>query len=476
MTPSPSRMTALKRELTAALAPDRVLDDPAQRHVYGYDASVYRGLDAAIVAVPETTAEVSAVVRLARAAGVPVIARGAGTGINGGVLPAKEAVVLALSRMNQVHRVDPANRLAVVGPGVINQDLKAHLNALGFGMTYVPDPGSQVVSTLGGNVGNNAGGMHCLKYGVTANHVLGLEVVLPDGSVVELGGGPVGRPGADLTGFFVGSEGTLGIMTRVTVRILPLQEQVVTQLALFPSVAAAARTVSGIMAAGILPAALEMLDQKMMRLVDKHIHVGYPEHAGAALIIEMDGLRDGMDSDLRRVREVCEANGALSLQTAETEAEAGKLWLSRRAAYPAMARVSPTVYVMDCTVPRNRMAEAIEGIIGICDVLGLEVVTVAHAGDGNLHPLIPFDQHDPESRGKALRAHHQIMELCVGMGGSITGEHGVGVEKQEDMALMYDDHALNVMRLPKRALDPDDLLNPRKIFPKRFFDTPGGTL
>ena len=460
---------AYLRAIGAVVGHDNLRDDPAERQVYAYDASVYRGLDAMAVAFPETTAQVAEIMRLSRAAGVPVIARGAGTGINGGALPQKPALVLAFSRMNKVLSVSPQNRVAVVQPGVVNQDLKADLAARGFGFTYVPDPGSQVVSTIGGNVGNNAGGMHCLKYGVTANHIVGLEAVLPDGTVTRTGGLLPGRPGPDLTGLLVGSEGTLGVVTEIAVRILPLQETVVTQLALFPTLDQAAETVSGIMSAGILPAALEMLDQKMMRLVDRHVQVGYPENAGACLIIEMDGLKDGMDSDLRRVREVCEANGALEIQTAESEEASNKLWLSRRAAYPATAQLSPTLYVMDCTVPRNLLAEAIRRVVEITEALGLDVVNVAHAGDGNLHPLIPFDKEDPKSREAALKAHHQIMEMCVSLGGSISGEHGIGVEKQEDIDLMYSEEELGEMFALKRVLDPNDLVNPRKIFPLRFF-------
>jgi glycolate oxidase len=449
--------------------PSNVLHSDADRQVYGYDASVFRGTDVLAVVLPENVDQVARIVRLTRGLGLPVVARGAGTGINGGALPQGAAVVVGLSRMNRVLHVDPDSRQCIVEPGVINQDLKEHLARQGFGFTYVPDPGSQVVSTVGGNVGNNAGGMHCLKYGVTANHIVGLQVVLPDGNVVELGGAAAGRPGMDLTGLMVGSEGTLGIVTRITLKILPLPETVVTQLALFPTVADAARAVSGIMAAGILPAALELLDKKTMTMVDRHVHVGFPDNAGASLIIEMDGLRDGMDIELRRVQEVCNANRAVDLQTARTAAEAQKLWLSRRAAYGSMARLSATVYVIDCSVPRNLLAEAIEGVVRICDRLGLDVVTVAHAGDGNLHPLIPFDRNDPKSREAAMKAHHEIMTMCVDMGGSITGEHGVGVEKQEEIDLMYNPDELAVMFGVKQALDAADLCNPRKVFPTRLF-------
>jgi glycolate oxidase len=455
--------------LRAVAGTGYVLDSQSDRFVYGYDASVYRGTDVLAVVLPETAEQVSAVVKACRAAGVSVIARGAGTGINGGALPQEASVIIALARMNRVLEVDPANRLAVVEPGVVNQDLKEYLGRLGYGFTYVPDPGSQVVSTVGGNVGNNAGGMHCLKYGVTANHILGLQVVLPDGAIVELGGPAAGRPGPELAGLFVGSEGTLGIVTRITLRILPLPETVVTQLALFPTVADAARAVSDIMAAGILPAALELLDRKMMAMVDRWVHVGYPSEAGACLIIEMDGLADGMDLELRRVAEVCSANRSIEVQTARTPQEAAKLWLSRRAAYGSMARITPVVYVIDCSVPRNLLAQAVEGIVAICERKGLDVVTVAHAGDGNLHPLIPFDRRDPKSRAAALEAHHEIMALCVSMDGSITGEHGVGVEKQEELELMYNAAELEIMYAVKQAVDAEDLCNPRKVFPVRMF-------
>jgi glycolate oxidase len=466
---TPPEHIPLLERLRRIVGAEQVLDERSDRFVYGYDASVYRGTDVLAIVLPSTAEEVSGVVRATREAGVSVIARGAGTGINGGALPQEASVVIALARMNRVLRVDPDNRRAVVEPGVVNQDLKEHLGRLGFGFTYVPDPGSQVVSTVGGNVGNNAGGMHCLKYGVTANHILGLQVVLPDGAIVELGGPAAGRPGPDLTGLWVGSEGTLGIVTRISLRILPLPETVVTQLALFPTVADAARAVSGIMAAGILPAALELLDKKMMTMVDRWVHVGYPPDAGACLIIEMDGLTDGMDIELRRVAEVCAANRSIDVQTARDPQHAAQLWLSRRAAYGSMARITPVVYVIDCSVPRNLLAQAIEGIVAICDQRGLDVVTVAHAGDGNLHPLIPFDRRDPASRAAALQAHHEIMALCVGLGGSITGEHGVGVEKQEEIDLMYNAAELRVMFSVKQAVDAADLCNPRKVFPVRLF-------
>lgn len=466
---SEAERAALVARLEAVVGRGGVLHSRAERHVYGYDASLFRGGGVLAVALPESTEQVAGLMRLAADEGLPVIARGAGTGLNGGSLPMADGLVIALSRMNRLLEVDAGNGIAVVQPGLVNQELKSQLARRGFEFTYVPDPGSQVVATIGGNVGNNAGGMHCLKYGVTTNHILGLELVLPGGRIVRLGGKTPGRPGMDLTGLLVGSEGTLGIVTEITVRILPLPETVVTQLALFPSVAAAAGAVSGIMAAGIVPAALELLDRRMMELVDRHVNIGFPTGAGASLIIELDGLKEGMDSELRRIAEICSANESVSLETARTEEEAAKLWLSRRAAYGAVARVSPTVYVMDCCVPRNLLAEAMEKLEAICAARGLEVMTVAHAGDGNLHPLIPFDRNDPESRREALAAHHEIMEMCVEMGGTITGEHGVGVEKQEELALMYSGEELGAMYAVKQALDPSGLCNPRKIFPLSYF-------
>ena len=461
---------ALLERLRRIVGAEHVLDQLSDRFVYGYDASVYRGTDVLAVVLPETAEQVAGVVRATRQAGVSVIARGAGTGINGGALPQKPLLVIALARMNKILEIDPDNRVAVVEPGVVNQELKEQLAARGFAFSFVPDPGSQVVSTLGGNVGNNAGGMHCLKYGVTSNHILGLEVVLPDGEIVELGGKAPDAPGMDLVGLFVGSEGTLGIVTRITARILPVPETIVTELALFPDLGSAARAVSGIMAAGVLPAALELLDRKSMTLVDRAVHIGFPPEAGASLLIELDGLRDGMEREVSRVGEICRAHGAVSIQTAETPEQAARLWLSRRAAYGAMARVSPTVYIVDGCVPRNRLAEAIERAIAICAARGLDIINLAHAGDGNLHPLIPYDQNDPGVVENVTAAAHEILAMCVEMGGSITGEHGVGVEKQDEMALMFSPDELDVVLRLKLALDPDDSCNPRKMFPRSLFD------
>jgi glycolate oxidase len=367
--------------------------------------------------------------------------------------------------MNRILEIDLANQRAVVEPGVINQDLKEQLAEQGYGHTYVPDPGSQVVSSIGGNVANNAGGMHCLKYGVTTNHVTGLEVVLPNGEVITVGGKVLDQPGCDLTGLFVGSEGTLGIVTKITLRIIRLPETVRTQLALFPSVDGAANAVAAIMTAGMLPAALELLDRACMEVVDQALHVGFPKSAGAALIIELDGLKDGMPRTLDRLADICQQHAVIEIRTAKSAEEAAHLWLSRRAAYGALARLAPTCYIVDGCVPRTKLAEALARTIEIGTRYGLTVANIAHAGDGNLHPSIPFDIDDPDACQRVLACGRDILRMCADLGGTITGEHGVGIEKQNDMPLVFSPTDLAVMQRVKEVIDPANLCNPGKIFP-----------
>jgi glycolate oxidase len=455
----------VRQELGAIVGPSNVLTSRAERTVYSYDASVFRGRDLLAVVFPDTAAQVSRLVRWCTRHGLPYIARGTGTSISGGSIPTHGGIMIELSRMHRILEIDLANRLAVVEPGVINQDLKQQLAAYGYGYTYVPDPGSQVVSTIGGNVATNAGGMHCLKYGITCNHILGLEVVLPSGDMVQVGGKVVDQPGTDLTGLLVGSEGTLGIVTKIVVRLLRLPEAVVTQLALFKTVEEAASTVSDIIAAGILPAALELLDQAIMRVIDEAMHVGYPAHASAALIIELDGLRNDMQRTVDRVAQICKAHDVISIETAQTADDSARLWLSRRAAFGAMARLATDCYIVDGCVPRTRLPEALQRVAAIGERYGLRIVNLAHAGDGNLHPGIPFNKQQPGETERVLRAGHEILQVCVELGGSITGEHGVGLEKQDAMPLMFSDTELEVMRRIKLAHDPADLCNPKKIFP-----------
>lgn len=446
-----------------------VLSSRVERLVYGYDASVFRGTELLAVAFPETTLQVAQLVRWCQQYHVPYLARGTGTGISGAAIPTHGGVVLEMARMNRVLEIDLENQVAVVEPGVMNQDLKQLLQQQGYTYTYMPDPGSQVVSTIGGNVSTNAGGMHCLKYGITSNHILGLEMVLPDGEIIAVGGKALDQPGADLTGLLVGAEGTLGIVTRIIVRLLRLPETVVTQLALFKTVDDAANAVSSIIGAGLLPAALELLDQTCMRVVDQAVHVGFPDAAGAALIIELDGLQEDMPRHIDRVAELCTMHDVLSIETAASAEASARLWLSRRAAFGAMARLATDCYIVDGCVPRTKLPEALRRVHAIGERHGLLIANLAHAGDGNLHPCIPFSKKRPEEIERVLQAGRDILEVCVELGGSITGEHGVGMEKQNDMALMFSPTELAVMRRIKLAHDPEDLCNPKKIFPRSMF-------
>lgn len=456
------------QELAAIVGPSQVLTSRAERTVYCYDASVFRGRDVLAVVFPDNAGQIVQLVTWCRQHGVPYIARGTGTSISGGSIPTHGGIMIELARMNRILEIDLDNRVAVVEPGVINQDLKEHLAVYGYGHTYVPDPGSQVVSTIGGNVATNAGGMHCLKYGITCNHILGLEVVLPSGEIVQVGGKVVDQPGADLTGLLVGSEGTLGIVTKILVRLLRLPEAVMTQLALFKTVDDAANTVSGIIGTGILPAALELLDRAIMRVLDQTIHIGFPEQAGAALIIELDGLQDDMQRTVDRVAQICKANDVLSIETAATEEESARLWLSRRSAFGAMARLATDCYIVDGCVPRTHLPEALRRVTAIGERYGLQIVNLAHAGDGNLHPGIPFHKDNADETARVLQAGREILEVCVALGGSITGEHGVGMEKQDDMPLMFSATELEVMHRIKMAHDPAELCNPHKIFPRHM--------
>ena len=457
------------QELEALVGSHNVLSSRAERLVYGYDASVFRGTEVLAVVFPESAPQVARLVTWCKHHNVPYLARGTGTGISGGAIPTHGGVIIELARMNRVLEIDLANQVAVVEPGVINQDLKQLLLQHGYAYTYVPDPGSQVVSTIGGNVSTNAGGMHCLKYGITSNHVVGLEMVLPDGHIVEVGGKAVDTPGADLTGLLVGAEGTLGIVTKIIVRLLRLPETVVTQLALFQTVDDAANAVSSIIGAGLLPAALELLDNTMMRVVDQAMHIGYPAHAGAALIIELDGFQEDMPRMVERVAKICTMHQVISIETAASVEASARVWLSRRAAFGAMARLATHCYIVDGCVPRTKLPEALRRVTAIGERYGLLIANLAHAGDGNLHPAIPFHQQNPGETERVLAAGRAILEACVELGGSITGEHGVGIEKQNEMPLMFSATELEVMRRIKLAHDPDELCNPQKIFPRSMF-------
>ncbi|MBM4045300.1 MAG: FAD-binding protein [Planctomycetes bacterium] len=429
---------------------------------YEYDAGVDRRRPDAVV-FPTRKEQVVEVVKLAGAEGVPFVARGAGTNLSGGSIPAKGGLIVEFARMNRILELDIPNQRAVVEPGVINLDLNAALAEHGY--FYAPDPASQKVSTMGGNVGENSGGPHCLKYGVTTNHVLGLEVVLPDGELARFGGKAFDAPGYDLTGLFVGSEGMFGLVTEITVRILRQPEAVKTLLAVFNTIEDAADSVSAIIARGILPATLEMMDKAVMEVVEASFHCGYPLDAEAVLIAEVDGLRDGLERLAESITEICRAHRAREVRAAKDAAEAAQLWAGRRGAFGAIARLSPGYLTMDGTVPRTELPRVLRGSLAIGRKYGLRAANVFHAGDGNLHPLLLFDERDPAQAEAAHLAAMEILALCASAGGTITGEHGVGLEKRAAMPLVFSEADLDAQKKVRAAFDPTGLCNPGKMFP-----------
>lgn len=456
------RSSALVDQLRKIAGRDAVLDRPQDLMLYEYDAGVRKSLPSAVV-FPQNTEQVSGIVRLASEAGVPVVARGAGTGLSGGAISLNQGIVVALSRMNRILEVDTGNLRAVVQPGVVNQQLSD--NVAHLGLYFAPDPSSQKACTIGGNVAENSGGPHTLAYGVTVNHVTGLTAVLPNGEVVRFGGKAAESSGYDLTGFFVGSEGTIGIATEITVRLLRRPERIATLLAIFETVDDGARTVSAITAAGITPAALEMLDGWTLRTVEAACHAGYPLDAGAVLLIELDGLAELVEEQAVAVSEVCFQQKAREVRRAKDEAERALLWKGRKNAFAALGRVSPAYYSQDGVVPRTRIPAVLQFIDGISKKYGLRIGNIFHAGDGNLHPLILFDPRVPDQLKQVEQAGRDILQYCVEAGGSITGEHGVGIEKRDLMPLLFSEDDLSVMQSLHDAFNPKSLLNPQKVFP-----------
>jgi len=452
----------LIRELQRAVGKRSVLHAPEDLLVYEYDATIDRSLPEAVV-LPETTEEVAAAVRIARKHGLPVTARGSGTGLSGGAIPCEGGVLIVTTRMNRILELDAENRIAVVQPGVINLDISKA--AAPFGLYYAPDPSSQRACSIGGNVAENAGGPHCLRYGSTVNHVLGLEFVTADGEIVEVGGVALDQPGYDLPGVVVGSEGTLAIVTKVTVKLLPKAESIVTLLAIFDEVPDASRAVSAIIAAGILPAALEMIDRNTMQAVEAFAHCGYPPDAGAALLIEVEGLREETEEECAAVGAVCEKLGAREVRIGHAQEERDRLWAGRKAALGALGRLAPSYYILDGVVPRTRLPEVLDGVYAACEREGLPVANVFHAGDGNLHPNIMFDERVPGATERVLELGEQLMRLCTDAGGTITGEHGVGYEKRNYMAWIFSEDDLEVMGRLKRAFGAGEGFNPGKMFP-----------
>jgi glycolate oxidase len=450
-------------ELRALLGADGVLASEAARFTYEADALVLERHMPDVVVLPRSTDEVAAVVRWAHARGLPVTPRGAGTGLAGGATPECSGIVLSVNRMASVLDVDPERMIAWVEPGLVNLALSQQLAPLG--LYYAPDPASQQVSTLGGNVATNAGGPHCLKYGVTFNHVLGVVAVLHDGTVITLGGEAPDGPDFDIASAIVGSEGTLAIVTEICVRLLPRPEAVKTMLFDFVTVEEACRTVSAAIAAGIVPAAMEIMDRHTTGLVEAWLHLGLPLDAGAVLLIEVDGPAVSLGPQVEQIGALARENGARSTRIAKDDAERAAIWRGRKSAFGAYGRTASGFYIMDGVVPRTRLAEALSSIYRMAEEQGLEAGNVFHAGDGNLHPHILFDADDPRAQQAALGVSHEILRMCIRMGGTISGEHGVGIEKRSMMSELFAEDDLATMRRLRRAFDPGETLNPRKILP-----------
>ena len=457
------RTTALAERLRSAVGTERVLTDRAQVRTYECDGLANFKVTPAIVVLAESRQHVVDTVRLCSEAGVPFVARGSGTGLSGGALPSADGVLLVLSRLRKLSPVDADNRQVTVEPGVIN--LWVTRDAAPHDLAYAPDPSSQLVCSIGGNVAENAGGAHCLKYGFTVNHVFGAEVVLPDGEVVHLGGRAPEHPGYDLLGAFIGSEGTLGVATELTLRLVRVPEAVQTMLVGYTSVEDAAGTVSDIIAAGILPAAVEMMDALAIEAAEAAVSCGYPAGAVAVLVIELDGPQVEVEAQFRQVEEIARARNAFEIRIAADDAERALMWKGRKSAFAAVGRISPSYFVQDGVIPRTKLPEVLAEIDRMADERGLRVANVFHAGDGNLHPLVLFDDAVEGQAHEAEELAGAILELCVTSGGSITGEHGVGSEKRMKMAKQFTPEDLDTMQLLRCAFDPDGIANPGKVFP-----------
>lgn len=458
---------ALARHLHGIVGERGLVVDPDALLVYESDGLTAYRLRPRAVVLPQGTEQTAAVVRALAAEGIPFVPRGAGTGLSGGALALEGAVVLSLARMDRILRIDAANRFAVVEPGVANARLSAA--AQPHGLYYAPDPSSQSVCTIGGNVAENAGGPHCLKYGTTVNHILGLTVVLPDGVVVQLGNPAGEAPGYDLLGVFIGSEGTFGVATEITTRLLPLPEKVETLLALFDDIDDASRAVSAIIAAGLLPAALEMVDREAIVAVEASaFSAGLPLDVAGALVVEFDGPVDGLDEDTERAREICMNHRAREVRRARDEPERQRLWYARKKAFGAMGRLAPDLLVQDAVVPRSRLPAVLARVYEICAEQQLRLCNTFHAGDGNLHPVIMFDRRDPDQVARVEVASRAIMNVCVEAGGSITGEHGVGLDKREYMPMIFGEAEMDLMCSVRRVFNPRGLANPAKVLPVRY--------
>jgi len=453
---------ALVDDLRALLGDQRVKWEPLELRIYGRDAGIGQGMPVAVV-LPETTAEVAECVLIARECDVPIVARGAGTGLAGGAMPTEPALVIALTRMDRLHNVDAEGLTAWVGPGMINLELSEKV--AGLGLHFAPDPSSQAACTIGGNVGTNAGGPHCLADGTTVAHILGLEMVTVDGDVLTLGGAAPDPLGLDLRAVVVGSEGTLGIVTRVLVKLTPDAPAVQTMLIAFDTIEDAAATVSGIIAEGIVPAALEIMDQPMVRAVENFVKADLPVHAAAVLLAEVTGHPSAAEAEARLVASTATANGATHVRVAADNAERALLWKARKSAFGAVAQAAPDYYLHDTVVPRTRLVDVMSKIYEIGARYNLHMLNVFHAGDGNLHPLVAFDARDEGVLADVTDAAREMVLVSLEAGGSLSGEHGIGLEKRDFMGQVYGPVDLDAQARLRQAFDPQGRLNPDKILP-----------
>ena len=457
------------QQLKAIVGDTHVVSHPEDLVVFEYDGSVAKAMPETVV-LPESTEQVRQVLGLAYEEGVSVVGRGSGTGLSGGAIAATGGIQIAFTRMNRILELDRENRTATVEPGVINLDLDTY--ARKSGLRYAPDPSSQRACTMGGNVAENAGGPHCLAYGTTTNHVLGLEVALEDGTLLNLGSSseqPVNAtPGYDLRGVFLGSEGTFGVATRIVVRLLPLPERVKTFLGIFPDVDSACTSVSAIIGHGIVPAALELIDSVVIKAVQNAADLGYPDNAGAVLLVEVEGLKEEVEEIGAQVEAALWETGAFQVRAAESEEERAALWAGRKGALGALGSLAPNYYLADGVVPRTQLAAAHRQVARISQEYDMAVANVSHAGDGNLHPCLLFNEREPGALQRVAEAGAEVMKACVDLGGSLTGEHGVGLEKKEQMPLVFSPDDLQAMLRVREAFAPLNRLNPEKVFPGGF--------
>lgn len=464
----PPQLDSVIAQLAHVVGQANVLSDPAQLMAYECDGfPIAKAVPAAVVFLADTD-QAARCVAILNAHKIHMITRGSGTGLTGGCVAYQQGVILSTGRMNQILEVDLDSRIACVEPGVRNLQLSEHVATLPGGdrLYFAPDPSSQRASTIGGNTATNAGGLHTLKYGVTTNHVIGVELVRPDGTVVDTRcGGALDGMGPDLTALICGSEGTLGIVTKVWVRLTPKPTSFRTAVAIYDSTAAASQTVTDIIAAGITPAALEMMDGPMVRVLENAFHYGFPVEAEAMLLIELDGPDGILDEQLDRVIKICHACGAEDVQRSTDPKKREQLWHARKSAFGAIGLLSPSYCTQDACVPRSMLPQVMERIMAIGQTYDLKITNVFHAGDGNVHPIILFDEHNPEEVRRTMEASHDILEFCIGIGGSLTGEHGVGVEKLPMMKVMFDGATLGLFDRIKKTVDPGGIANPGKLIP-----------